>query len=86
MHKKSIVLMLFKVLSAAELIKSADDNHYDCDDKASSWITDGWNETNDGACKLRATSITRKQDNSWAHDADSNSSDNSADNNSNAKS
>ena len=43
-----------------ELIKSADDNHYDCDDKASSWITDGWNEANDGACKLRAASITRK--------------------------
>lgn len=52
--------MLFKVFGAAELIKSADDNHYDCDDKASSWIADGWNEANDGACKLRAASITRK--------------------------
>ncbi len=49
--------MLFKVFGAAELIKSADDNHYDCDDKASSWITDGWNEANDGACKLRADLI-----------------------------
>ena len=41
--------MLFKVFGAAELIKSADDKHDDCDDKASSWITDGWNEANDGA-------------------------------------
>ena len=69
-----------------ELIEGADDNHYDCDDKASSWITDGRNEANDGACKLRAASITCKQDNSWAHDADSDSSDNTANNNSNAKS
>ena len=78
--------MLFKVFGAAELIKSADDNHCDCDDKASCWIADGRNEANDGACKLRAASITRKQDNSWAHDADGDSSDNAADNNSNAKS
>ena len=69
-----------------ELIKSADDNHYDCGDKASSWITDGRNEANDGACKLRAASITRKQDNSWAHDTDGDSADNATDNNSNAKS
>lgn len=86
MHKKSIVLMLFKVFGAAELIKSADDNHYDCDDKASSWITDGWNEVNDGACKLGAAGITCKQNNSWAHDTDGDSADNATDNNSNAKS
>lgn len=78
--------MLFKVFSAAELVKSANNYHYDCNDKTSSWIANSWNKTNDGVRKLCAASIACKQNNGWAHDTDGDSSDNATNNNSNTES